>query len=64
MKRTLISILVLMLFCVSVNALAESGDAITLEVNTARLPYYAAEDAFVKGFFARGGGAGKETAHG
>ena len=50
MKKTLISILVLMLFCVSVNALAESSEAITLEVNTAKLPYYAADDAFAAGF--------------
>ena len=50
MKKTFISILVLMLLCVSVNAPAESSEAITLEVNTARLPYYAADDAFVKGF--------------
>ena len=46
MKKLLISILVLMLFCVSVNALAENSEAITLEVNTARLPLYAADDAF------------------
>ena len=46
MKKLLISILVLMLFCVSVNALAENSEAITLEVNTARLPVYAADDAF------------------
>ena len=50
MKKTLISILVLMLLCVSVNALAESSEAITLEVNTAKLPYYAADDAFAAGF--------------
>ena len=49
MKRILLPLLVLALLCVSVAALAEGGDAITLELNAAKLPLYAAGDPALNG---------------
>ena len=46
MKKILIPLLVLALFCMGVTALAEGNEAITLELNTARLPVYAADDPY------------------
>ena len=50
MKKALISILVLMLLCMSLTALAEGDEAVTLEVKTENLPVYAADDAYAAGF--------------
>ena len=50
MKRVLISILALALICMSLTAWAEGNEAITLEVNTAKLPVYAADDADAAAF--------------
>ena len=46
MRKILIPLLVLVLFCIGVTALAEGDEAIRLEVNTARLPVYAADDPY------------------
>ena len=46
MKKILIPLLVLALFCMGVTALAEGNEAITLEMNTARLPVYDADDPY------------------
>ena len=46
MKKILIPLLVLALFCIGAAALAEGDEAITLEMNTARLPIYAADDPY------------------
>ena len=54
MKKILISLLVLMMLCMSLPALAEGGEAITLELNTARLPYYAPDDPSLAGLVAEG----------
>ncbi|MER1992508.1 MAG: Ig-like domain-containing protein [Eubacteriales bacterium] len=51
MKRILIPLLVLAMLCVSLAALAEE-DAVTLELNTARLPVYAADDPYLDGLSA------------
>ena len=48
MKRFLIPLLVLALLCVGLSALAEE-DAITLELNTSRLPLYDAGDPYLSG---------------
>ena len=55
MKRILIPLLVLAMLCVSLAALAE-GEAVTLELNTAKLPVYAADDPNLDGLTAGGGG--------
>ena len=49
MKKMLVPLLVLVLLCMSMAALAEGGDTITLELNTAKLPVYAAGDPFLNG---------------
>ena len=49
MKKILVPLLVLMLLCLSMTALAEGGDAITLELNTSKLPVYAAGDPYLEG---------------
>ena len=55
MKKILIPLLVLVMLCVSLAALAEGGEeALTLELNTARLPFYAADDPYLNGFTAEG----------
>ncbi|MCR5567303.1 MAG: Ig-like domain-containing protein [Clostridiales bacterium] len=48
MKKILIPLLVLAMLCVSLAALAEE-DAVRLELNTARLPVYAADDPYLNG---------------
>ena len=55
MKKILIPLLALVLLCVSLNALAEGSEAITLEVNTGKLPVYAADDSYTAAFRAEGG---------
>ena len=50
MKKFLLPLLVLALLCVSMAALAENQGAITLEVKTAKLPVYAADDPYLAGF--------------
>lgn len=49
MKKILVPLLVLMLLCLSMTALAEGGDAITLELNTSKLPVYASGDPYLEG---------------
>ena len=50
MKKILLPLLVLALLCMSMAALSEGDGALTLEVNTAKLPVYAADDPYVAGF--------------
>ena len=50
MKKVLISILALVMLFTSLTAWAEGNEAITLEVNTAKLPVYAADDAEAAAF--------------
>ena len=50
MKKILLPLLVLALLCMSMAALSEGDEAITLEVNTAKLPVYAADDPYTAGF--------------
>ena len=54
MKKILIPLLVLMLLCMSIGALAEGQEAVTLEVNTAKLPLYAADDPYLNGLAEQG----------
>jgi uncharacterized protein YjdB len=49
MKKILVPLLVLTLLCLGMTALAEGGDAITLELNTSKLPVYAAGDPYLDG---------------
>jgi uncharacterized protein YjdB len=49
MKKILIPLLALTLLCVSLGAAAEGQEAITLELNTAKLPLYAADDPYLDG---------------
>ena len=46
MKKILIPLLVLALLCMGMAALAEGDEAITLEMSTAKLPLYAADDSY------------------
>ena len=46
MKKILIPLLALVLLCMGMAAPAEGNEAITLEVNSARLPVYAANDPY------------------
>ena len=50
MKKILLPLLVLALLCMSMAAVSEGAEAITLEVNTAKLPVYAADDPYEAGF--------------
>ena len=50
MKKVLVSILALVMLCASLSALAEGNEAVTLEVNTAKLTVYAADDAAAAAF--------------
>ena len=50
MKKVLVSILALVMLCASLSALAEGNEAVTLEVNTAKLTVYAADDANAAAF--------------
>ena len=54
MKKILVPLLVLVVLCVSLAALAEGNEAITVELNTARLPVYEANDPSVDLFRAEG----------
>lgn len=56
MKKLLIPLLVLVLLCGSLAALAEGSNAVTLELNTAKLPVYAADDPSLEGLTAGGDG--------
>lgn len=53
MKKVLIPLLVLVMLCVGLTALAE-GNAITLELNTAKVSVYAADDPYLNGLVAEG----------
>ena len=46
MKKILVPLLLLALLCMSMAALAEGDEAITLELNTTKLPVYAADDPY------------------
>ena len=50
MKKVLVSVLALVMLFTSLSVLAEGNEAITLEVNTARLTVYAADDANAAAF--------------
>ena len=50
MKKIVLPLLVLALLCMSMAVLAEGNEGITLEVNTAKLPVYAADDPYLAGF--------------
>ena len=50
MKKVLVSVLALVMLFTSLSALAEGNEAITLEVNTAKLTLYAADDAATAAF--------------
>ena len=50
MKKVLLPLLVLVMLCVSMAALAEENEAITLTLNTAKLPVYAEDDPYLAGF--------------
>ena len=52
MRKILVSLLVLALLCVYLPALAEGNDAITLELNTQKLPVFEADDSLVSGLLA------------
>ena len=52
MKKILVSLLVLAMLCGCMTALGEGSDAVTLEVNTTRLPLYAADDPYLDGLLA------------
>ena len=54
MKKLLIPLLVLILLCGSLAALAEGSNAVTLELNTAKLPVYAADDPYLEGLSSGG----------
>ena len=54
MKKILIPLLVLVVLCVSLAALAEGNEAVTVELNTTRLPVYEANDPSVDLFRAEG----------
>ena len=54
MKKILVPLLVLVLLCVSLAALAEGNEEITVELNTTRLPVYEANDPGVDLFRAEG----------
>ena len=50
MKKILLPLLVLVLLCVSMAALAEEKETITLELNAVKLPVYPADDPYPAGF--------------
>ena len=50
MKRILIFLLAAVMLCMSLTVLAEGNEAISLEVDTAKLPVYAADDPYPAGF--------------
>ena len=54
MKKILVPLLVLVMLCVSLAALAEGNEAVTVELNTKRLPVYEANDPCVELFRAEG----------
>ena len=54
MKKILIPLLVLVMLCVSLTALAEGGSEITLKLNTSKLTVYAADDPRLSGMIAEG----------
>ena len=56
MKKMLSLLLALAVLCMSMAALAEEGEKVTLELNTARLPVYAADDPYLNGLTSAGDG--------
>jgi len=59
MRKILIPLLVLALFCVGICALAEGNEAISLEVRTGKLPVYASDDPAAAGLGLSAGAAGE-----
>ena len=56
MKKMLSLLLALAVLCMSIAALAEEGEKVTLELNAARLPVYAADDPYLNGLTSAGDG--------
>lgn len=56
MKRILVLLLAMAMLLTSVAVLAEGSDAITMELKTAKLPLYAADDPYLEGLTAAGDG--------
>ena len=55
MKRILIPLLALALLCTGLTALAEEGEAVSVQVNTAKLSVYEAGDPWLDGLLAEAG---------
>ncbi len=56
MKKMLSLLLALAVLCMSMAALAEEGEKVTLELNAAKLPVYAADDPYLNGLTSAGDG--------
>lgn len=56
MKRILVLLLAMAMLLTGAAALAEGGDAVTLELKTAKLPLYAADDPYLQGLTSAGDG--------
>lgn len=56
MKKMLSLLLALVMLCGSMAALAEESETVTLELNTAKLPVYAAGDPYLNGLTSAGDG--------
>lgn len=56
MKRILVLLLAMAMLLTSVAVLAEGSDAITMELKTAKLPLYAADDPYLEGLTEAGDG--------
>ena len=54
MKKVLIPLLVMMMLCISLAALAEGIDTITVELKTDKLPVYEADDPILAVYRAEG----------
>ena len=56
MKKILALLLALVMLCISLAALAEEGETVTLELNAGKLPVYAADDPYLNGLTSAGDG--------
>ena len=56
MKKMLSLLLALVMLCMSLAALAEEGETVTLELNAGKLPVYAADDPYLNGLTSAGDG--------
>jgi len=56
MKKMLSLLLALVMLCISLAALAEEGETVTLELNAGKLPVYAADDPYLNGLTSAGDG--------